>query len=355
MHADGTPETRPQRRTDARRGPARVALVAAAGAVAAVVASVPSAGAGRIAERAVTQARRRPPATTTTAAPTTTAPSGNVPVIGGCPVFPATNPWNTDISAFAVHPRSNAWVSAVSTGNAFLHADFGSDPSYGIPYIVVPATQTPIPVTFTDYPEESDPGPYPIPLNAPIEGGGDRHVIALQQGTCKLYELFDASPGAGRWNASNGAVWNLNTGALRPAGWTSADAAGLPILPGLARHDEISSGRITHALRFTVPATQRGYILPATHWASRSTDPNLPPMGARYRLKASFNVSGYTGHARVILDALKRYGMIVADNGSGWYISGATDARWNDDDLNQLKRVPGSAFEVVDTGPVVTR
>jgi hypothetical protein len=211
-----------------------------------------------------------------------------------------------------------------------------------------------VPVEFVDYGDESDPGPYPIPLNAPIEGGSDRHTLALQQETCKLYELFNAAPVGGQWEASSGAVWDLRSNALRPEGWTSADAAGLAILPGLARYDETQTGAITHALRVTVGQTQKGYILPATHWASNSTDPNRPPMGLRLRLKASFDTSGYTGDARVILEALKRYGLIVADNGTSWYITGAMDQRWNDDDLNQLKSVPGTAFEAVDTGPIVT-
>ena len=296
-----------------------------------------------------------------TATPTATTPPGSVtaPSIGGCQVFPQSNAWNQDISQYPVHPNSANFISGVAAlgGNQKLHPDFGSNPAYGIPYVVVPGTQPLVPITFTAYGDESDPGPYPIPNNAPVEGGanatGDRHVLVLQQGTCKLHEMYRSFFNGTGWNADSGAVWNLSTGALRPAGWTSADAAGLPILPGLVRYDEVKSGKITHALRFTVSRTQRGYILPATHWASSYTDPNLLPMGARLRLKASFDTSGYTGDARVILEALKKYGMIVADNGSNWFISGATDTRWNDTDLGQLKTVPGSAFEVVDTGPIV--
>ncbi|MCC6960909.1 MAG: hypothetical protein IT301_13775 [Dehalococcoidia bacterium] len=288
-------------------------------------------------------------------------PGGNVtaPVIGGCQVFPQDNAWNQGISNAPVSANSANYMARIAAlgGNQKLHADFGADPTYGIPYVVVPAGQPMVPITFTAYGDESDPGPYPVPANAPVEGGansdGDRHVLVLQQGACRLYELYRAFKNGSGWNADSGAVWNLNTGALRPAEWTSADAAGLPILPGLVRYDEVKSGKITHALRFTVSKTQRGYILPATHWASSSTDTNLLPMGARLRLKASFDTSGYSGDARVILEALKTYGMIVADNGSNYFITGATDARWNDDDLNQLKNVPGSAFEVVDTGPVV--
>lgn len=279
------------------------------------------------------------------------------PVVGGCPVFPADNAWNTDVSAYPVHPDSDGYIGSIiaSGGTGFLHADFGSNPDYGIPYIVVPPDQPPAPVNFTDYGDESDPGPYPVPLDAPIETGGDRHVIAVQQGTCMLYEMFNAWPTAGGWDASSGAVHDLRSNASRPAGWTSADAAGLPILPGLARYDEAQAGAIRHALRFTVRQTQRAYIPPATHYASSSTDPSRPPMGLRLRLKPSYDISDYHGQARAILEALRRYGMIVADNGSNWFISGATDPRWDDDDLDQLKRVPGSAFEAVYTGEAVAR
>ena len=306
----------------------------------------------------------RPATATPTAMPPTatpTTPTGSVtaPMIGGCQVFPQDNAWNQDVSAAPLHANSANYISRIAAlgGNQKLHADFGSDPTYGIPYVVVPSTQPAVPITFTAYGDESDPGPYPVPANAPIEGGaastGDRHVLVLQQGTCKLYELYRSFFNGSGWNADSGAVWNLNTGALRPAGWTSADAAGLPILPGLVRYDEVKSGKITHALRFTVSRTQKGYVLPATHWASSYTDGNLLPMGARLRLRADFDTSGYTGDSRVILEALKKYGLIVADNGSNWFITGATDSRWDDDDLNQLKNVPGSAFEVVDTGPIV--
>ncbi|MBM3658224.1 MAG: hypothetical protein FJW95_01805 [Actinobacteria bacterium] len=276
--------------------------------------------------------------------------------MGTCPVFPADNAWNTDVSGSPVHPSSDAYITNIlANGGDYLHADFGGGGAYGIPYVTVPGTQPKVPVEFVDWPDESDPGPYPIPLGAPIEGGGDRHVIAVDRGACVLYELYNATPLADRWQASNGARFDLRSNALRPLGWTSADAAGLPIFAGLVRYDEVAAGRIPHALRFTVNATQRGYILPATHWASSSTDPNRPPMGLRLRLKASYDISRFTGQSRVVLEALKRYGMIVADNGSNWFITGAADSRWNDTDLNQLKTVPGSAFEVVDTGPVRTR
>lgn len=278
---------------------------------------------------------------------------GNAPIVGGCAVFPDDNPWNQDVSSTPVHAKSRTWIDAIGGGD--LHPDFGSDPTYGIPFTVAAADQQPVPVTFTQYPDESDPGPYPIPLDAPVEGGansdGDRHVLALQQGSCKLFELYDAHPRSSRWDASNGAVFDLRSNALRTEGWTSADAAGLPILPGLVRYDEVAAGEIRHAIRFTAPRTQSKHIHPATHDAG-SDDPGLPPMGLRVRLAASFDISGFHGAAKVILTAMKRYGMLLADNGSGWFFQGASDPRWDDEDLNQLKRVPGSAFEAVETGPL---
>jgi hypothetical protein len=286
-------------------------------------------------------------------------PAGG-PAIGGCRVFPADHAWNTDVSAFPLHPSSAAIVARIqSIGAGSLHPDFGGDGRYGIPFMVVPADQPAVPITYTAYGDESDPGPFPIPLDAPVEGAGaaagDRHVIALRQGTCELFELFDASRTAAGWSAASGARWDLATGALRPLGWTSADAAGLPIVPGLVRYEEVAAGVIEHAIRVTFAQTQRGFILPATHFASSSTDPLLPAMGMRLRLKASYDISALTGQARVIAVALARYGLIVADNGSNWFFQGATDARWDDEDLAQLKRVPGTAFEVVDTGPVRDR
>jgi hypothetical protein len=279
------------------------------------------------------------------------------PSVGGCPMFPKTNAWNQNVAALPVRSDSATLVRNISSpGKSNLHPDFGGAGAYGIPFKVVPATQAKVPIVFTAYGDESDPGPYPIPGNAPIEGGaasdGDRHVIVVQQGTCHLYELGRAFWKTNHWNADVGVNWNLKSNALRPAGWTSTDAAGLPILPGLVRYDEVAAGAINHAVRFTAPATQRGYILPATHWASSSTNPGLPPMGLRLRLKANFSLAGFHGQSLVILRALKNYGMIVADNGSSWYITGAADKRWNDDDLNQLKTVPGSAFEAVNTGAV---
>jgi hypothetical protein len=281
-------------------------------------------------------------------------PSGG-PVIGGCPVFPADNAWNADVSAAPLHPRSDSIIARLG---GRLHPDFGENPDYGIPYVVVPADQEAVAVTYDAYGDESDPGPFPIPLDAPIEGGassdGDRHVLAVQEGTCRLFELYRAFPSATGWTADAGARFDLRSNALRPLGWTSADAAGLPILPGLVRYDEVAAGSIDHAIRVTFAQTQRGYILPATHFASSSTDPDLPPMGLRLRLAASYDISGLTGQARVIATAMQRYGLIVADNGSNWYFQGGTDPRWDDEDLGQLKGIPGSAFEVVDTGPVLS-
>ncbi len=275
------------------------------------------------------------------------------PRVGGCPVFPATNAWNQDVSRLPVDLRSASYIAAIDQGsNHFLHADFGGHGAYGIPYAVVPRRQRRVPIHFDAYGDESDPGPYPVPLDAPVEQGSDRHLIVVQRGACRLYELFDARRRGGGWVAGSGAVWSLRSNRLRHRGWTSADAAGLPILPGLARYDEVRAGRIDHALRFTVERTQRGYVLPATHFASSSNDPSLPPMGLRLRLKASYDIARFHGEARVILIALKRYGMIVADNGTSWYITGASDPRWRDRDLDQLKTVPGTAFEVVQTGPI---
>ena len=275
--------------------------------------------------------------------------------IAGCPLFPDDNPWAADISGYPVDPRSDSYINYIlaSGGNQNLHADFGSDPSYGIPYVIVPESQAGVPVTF-DYADESDPGPYPIPPNVPIEAGSDHHALIVQTDTCKLFELYELDAVQGSWHAGSGAIFDLRSDALRPDNWTSADAAGLPILAGLARLDEVRAGAINHALRFTVSRTQQAFIHPATHYASTITDPNAPPMGLRLRLKASFDLAPFHGEALVVLTALRHYGMFVADNGSNWYISGGTDPGWDDTDLNQLKTVPGSAFEVVSSGPVVT-
>jgi hypothetical protein len=276
---------------------------------------------------------------------------------GGCRVFPATNPWNEEISKLPVSPLSGAYIASIGAGG-FLHPDFGSNVTYGIPYAVVPRTQAKVPIHFTAYGSQSDKGPYPVPAGAPVEGGagssGDRHVLVLQAGACKLYELYDAHPNPdGSWNAGSGAVFNLHSNKLRPDGWTSADAAGLPIFAGLIRYAEIQRGFINHAIRFTAPDSQAGFIHPATHFASSSTNPDLPPMGLRLRLKASFDISHFPRVARIILRAMKTYGLILADNGSPWYFQGATDPRWNDNQLDTLKSVPGSAFEAVQTGPIL--
>lgn len=282
----------------------------------------------------------------------------------GKQVFPANNPWNQDISAEPVDPNSDNLIASIGVGVG-LHPDFGTTYAgapNGIPYVVVSGAQAKVPINFTDYGDESDPGPYPVPPGAPIEGGpngaGDRHVIVLDRDNWKLYELFSAYPvsGGASWNASSGAVFDLNSNALRPAGWTSADAAGLPVFPGLVRYDEVfEQGEIKHALRFTAQRTRRAYVSPARHFASSDTSPNRPPMGMRVRLKASFDITGYPPSVQVILRAMKKYGMILADNGSNWFVSGAPDPRWNDDELRALRAVKGSDFEVVKMGAVVTQ
>jgi hypothetical protein len=272
-----------------------------------------------------------------------------------CPVFPASNPWNQRVDRLPVARDSDAIIASIGLDD-HVHADFGSGlwegGPIGIPITVVRGTQRKVRVDF-DYADESDRGPYPIPRTVKIEGGpasdGDRHAIVVDRDRCRLYELFALYPTGSRgWRAGSGAIWNLRSNRLRPAGWTSADAAGLPIFPGLARYDEVARGRIDHALRFTVRRTRRAYVYPARHFASDATDPALPPMGLRVRLKASFDTRPFPRQARIVLEALKRYGMIVADNGSDWYISGAPDPRWSNDQLHTLHRVTGSAFEVVD-------
>jgi hypothetical protein len=280
----------------------------------------------------------------------------SVPRVGGCLIFPADNPWNRDISGDPLDPNSASYVAHMNGNSRYLHPDFGSNPGYGIPFAIVPGSQPKVPVTFL-YAGESDPGPYPIPATAPIEGGaastGDRHVLVLQQDSCLLYETYDSHFIGPGWQCGSGAVFDLKSNALRPDYWTSADAAGLPILPGLVRYDEVAAGQINHAIRFTVQSTQRAFIHPATHFASSNTDPNAPPMGLRVRLQAAYDISRLTGAARVIATGMKKYGMILADNGSDWFFTGATDSRWNDVDLNQLKTIPGSAFEVVATGALI--
>jgi len=290
------------------------------------------------------------------AATPTAAPSGSVATVNGCQVFPSDNPWNTDISNYPIDPNSSNYLAEMNpSGTTNLHPDFGGSGAYGIPFNVV---NPPPPASYTNfvwdlYPSESDPGPYPIPASPKIEPGSDLHMLVIDGATCKLYETFLTQNEAGVWHAGNGAIFDFRSNALRPDGWTSADAAGLPIFAGLANYDEAASGTLNHALRFTVRNTTGGFIHPATHHAQTSSAQWAPPMGLRLRLKASFDTSGYRGMALVILGTLKHYGMMVADNGSDFYITGTQDVRWDDNDLNQLKSVPASAFEVVSTGQVL--
>jgi hypothetical protein len=286
------------------------------------------------------------------ATPCTTSTCGKLPA--GCSLFPADNIWNTPINTLPLDAYSNAYVASIGSTTG-LHPDFGSGlydgRPIGIPFVSVPKTQPGVPVEF-DYADESDPGPYPIPSDAPIEGGicgaGDRHVLIVQAETCLLYELFDATPQGDGWGAGSGAIFDLRSNALRPAEWTSADAAGLPILPGLVRFDEVAAGAIKHALRFTAATTREEYVWPARHEAGSTDDLNVPPMGQRFRLRSTFDISGFSLANQVILTALKTYGMILADNGGDWFLSGVPDERWNNDDLRQLKnRVHGSDFEAV--------
>ena len=284
------------------------------------------------------------------------AAGSSLPTAPRCAIFPASNPWNQRVDTLPAAPDSAAIVASIGADTG-LHADFGSGlwngGPIGIPITVVRASQPKSGVTF-GYASESDKGPYPIPANVAIEGGpaadGDRHALIVVRDRCRLYELFALERTAAGWRAGSGAIWNLRSNRLRPAGWTSADAAGLPILPGLARYDEVARGRIDHALRFTVRRTRRAYVFPARHFASGLTDPSLPPMGLRLRLQASFDTRPFPPQARVVLEALKRYGMIVADNGSNWFVSGAPHQRWDNDQLHTLERVTGSNFEVVGGG-----
>lgn len=296
--------------------------------------------------------------------PAGSLPPGSDPDLGpgaslhGRRPFPDDNPWNMTVDQAPVAANSDILIASIGVGTA-LHPDFGADYNggpFGIPYVVVDHQTGGVAVTF-DYADESDPGPYPIPPGAPIEGGsnasGDRHVLVVDRESWKLYELFSAYPAGSGWQAGSGAIFDLNSNALRPAGWTSADAAGLPIFPGLVRYDEVvEQGEILHALRFTARFTRRAYLSPARHYASSDTSSGRPPMGLRVRLKAGFDLRGYPVSAQVILQALKTYGMILADNGGDWFLSGAPDARWDDGELNSLKQLRGGDFEVVQTGPL---
>ncbi len=277
--------------------------------------------------------------------------AAGLPSIGGCQVFPADNIWNARIDTLPVHAMSSAWVTSIGA-NTGLKADFGSGlwqgEPIGIPYTTAPGSQAAVSIDFY-YNDQSDPGPYRIPPDAPIEGGGDHHVLVVDRDRCLLTEVYDATKNSNTsWSAGSGAIFDLGSNALRPSTWTSADAAGLPMLPGLARYDEVAAGEIAHALRFTAPQTQKAFIWPARHQAGASTNPNLPPMGARFRLKSSVNVSGYPAQIRVILVALQRYGMFLADNGSSWFINGIPDERWNNDTLQQLHAIVGNQLEAVD-------
>lgn len=315
-----------------------------------------------------------PPAAAPTPTPTPTPPAppapGVLPSLGanadlaGWRPFPDDDPWNVRVDGLPVDPASDVLIASIGAATT-LHPDFGADwdgGPFGIPYVVVAGTQPRVPVVF-DYADESDPGPYPIPPDAPVEGGaastGDRHVLVVDRDAWALWETWSTwptlSPTTTGWTAGSGAFFDLARTPARPAGWTSADAAGLPVFPGLVRYDEVvGRGEIRHALRFTAARTRRAYVAPATHFASTDRSPSRPPMGLRVRLKASFDVAPFPPQARVVLTAMQRYGMLLADNGSDWYVSGAPDARWDDDDLGTLKTVPGSAFEVVRMGTVVT-
>jgi outer membrane murein-binding lipoprotein Lpp len=281
-----------------------------------------------------------------------------LPAARGCPVFPRNNPWNQRVDKLPVAADSAELIASIGLDDP-VHADFGSGKwdggPIGIPFDVVSARTPRRRVSF-EYADESDRVRYPIPAHVHIEGGaqatGDRHALLVDRSNCRLYELYDLRDSTSGWAAGSGAVWNLRSNHLRPAGWTSADAAGLPIFPGLARWDEVSRGVIDHALRFTAPRTRRAYVYPARHYASSSTDPSLPPMGLRVRLKASVNAASFPRQARVVLRALQRYGMILADNGSPWYVSGAPNRHWNNDALHTLGRLTGADFEVVDTSSI---
>jgi len=317
---------------------------------------------------AACQGASQDPASTPTGPGTNTpAPSGSIASIGGCQVFPADNAWNRDVSADPVDPSSGALLAQMSP-DAAVHLDLGTTQEYyGIPYTVAPASQPLVPITYgtdgADYSAESDPGPMPIPLDVPIEGGstanpdptsGDRHVLVVQQGSCILYELYNTVRTGAGFMVSSSAKWDLTVNATRPAGWTSADAAGLPILPGLLKYAEVAGDRLTHALRFTVPQARRAYTAPASH-CGQYADASLPPYGLRARLRADFDLTPYTGDALVILKAFQHYGLLFADQGSAWYVTGTSDSRWQNA-LDQLRAHPvyGHDFEVLKLGPITS-
>ncbi|MCC7119422.1 MAG: carboxypeptidase regulatory-like domain-containing protein [Anaerolineales bacterium] len=282
------------------------------------------------------------------------AETGAGPTIANCPIFPANNFWNTPIDALPTHPQSAAWTQSIGAAESF-HMDFGSGEwdggPIGIPYNVAAGSAVPKFEPEFYYPDESDAGPYPIPENAQREWGSDHHILTIDTETCTLYEIYDASLDGATWSGGSGAIWDLNSNALRPDTWTSADAAGLPILPGLVRYDEILAGEIKHALRFTAEETA-GYVWPARH---QTSDPqnDIPPMGARFRLKAGYDLSGFPPEIQVLLQAMKTYGIVLADNGSNWYVSGAPDSRWDNDTLHLLDVLTGNDFEAVDTSALM--
>jgi hypothetical protein len=300
---------------------------------------------------------------------TSAAAVGPYPGLGSCSVFPAPPPgtaanapslpteaaWNQDIFKAPVAPNSAATIAYINShGGNLLHPDFGSPRAYGFPYAVVGAGQRKLPIDYTAYGDESDPGPFPVPRGAPVEGGngsdGDRHVLVVDRSSCTLYELYRAffkGGGGPHWNADSGTRWDLRSSTRRPDSWTSADAAGLPIFPGLVRYDEVTAGQLEHAIRVTFDSTRNAWVHPASHCAGDTSNPNAPAMGTRLRLKAGYGLGSFSGGARVIAEAMKHYGLIVADNGSNWYFGGSSDRRWDDENLNQLKRIPGSAFQVV--------
>jgi hypothetical protein len=298
------------------------------------------------------------PKPSATPSPTASPTAGPTPSPGSCTLFPASNVWNKPVTSLPVRSDSAALLGAIGLTTG-LHPDFSSlayngGLGYGIPYNVTGASTPRYTVGFY-YPDESDPDPYPIPNNPLIEGDSDRHLLSWDTSACYLYEIYDASVSGGTWSGGSGAIWDLRSNALRPDGWTSADAAGLPILPGLVRYDEVAAGVIAHALRFTAPYTSQTYIYPARHQAGCTNNSRcVPPMGLRVRLKASVDISGYGPQARVLLQALKTYGMLLADNGSAWYITGAPNAGWNDDDLHGIGGITGNDFEAVDTSGFVS-
>ena len=280
----------------------------------------------------------------------------NVAVVGPCQVFPQSNFWNRPVNNLPLHPLSSAWVNSIGASQPF-HMDFGSGTwaggPIGIPFNIVSGAATPKYTVDFYYPGESDPGPYPIPANPKIEHGSDHHILTIDTDDCKLYEIYDAWQTNGQWFAGSGAIWDLNSNALRPDGWTSADAAGLPIFPGLARYDEILAGEITHALRFTVACSANYYIWPARHVAQYGSCAAPVPFGARFRLKANYDISGFSAPVQIILQAMKTYGIVNADNGSPWFVSGAPDERWDNDMLHELDVLTGASFEAVDTSAFV--